>query len=174
MKNNANHSVIFFSVYTNVYRNLLKPDKYKDIIVKQLFSFVEENGITLNAFVVMPSHFYIMWQVIDSDGSDILFNSLLKKITREIIYDLEKNHPVVLLCPQKGKQDINTHFWKFQIDELLFHNDNSYYQKLDYIHNNPVRKGLCEKAEEYRHSSAWYGKSVKTGHDGIFDLNIYK
>ncbi|MDZ4758873.1 MAG: hypothetical protein SGJ10_12150 [Bacteroidota bacterium] len=31
-------------------------------------------------------------------------------------------------------------------------------QKLDYIHNNPVKKGLCELPEDYKYSSAAYYK----------------
>jgi hypothetical protein len=29
-------------------------------------------------------------------------------------------------------------------------------QKLDYIHNNPVKAGLCQLPEEYKYSSAGY------------------
>jgi hypothetical protein len=86
-----------------------------------------------------------------SDSADLLLNNLLKKITRDIVYDPEKNHPVVLSCQQKG---INIHFSKYKIDELLFQNGHVYHQMLDYIYNSPVRKGLFEKAEDYKYSFA--------------------
>lgn len=154
MKNNTNDSVNFCSVYSNAHRDLLKPDKYKDIIVKRLFSFVEDNGIVLNAFVIMPSHFYMIWQALGYDCSDVLLNNLLKKITRDIVYDLEKNHPVVLPIHNRYSQQIENHLWHYQLSAFVFNDEQAYQQKLDYIHNTPVRKGLCVKAEEYKYSSA--------------------
>ena len=154
MKNNTTDSVNFCSVYSNAHRDLLRPDKYKDIIVKRLFSFVEDNDIVLNAFVIMPSHFYMIWQAQSDIHMDELLRQFLKKITRNIIYDLQKNHPVILPIHKRCSQQIENYFWHYQLSALVFNDEHAYQQKLDYIHNTPVRKGLCAKAEEYRYSSA--------------------
>ena len=35
-------------------------------------------------------------------------------------------------------------------------------QKLEYIHNNPIRAGLCKEAEDYKYSSArFYNRNEK-------------
>jgi len=43
-------------------------------------------------------------------------------------------------------------------------------QKLDYIHNNPVRAGIVDKAEEYRYSSARDFYGVK----GLIELTDFE
>jgi hypothetical protein len=56
------------------------------------------------------------------------------------------------------------------------HNTNKgegvFWQKLDYLHNNPVKAGLCKLPEDYKYSSArFYEKNEKdwvflTHHEG--------
>lgn len=153
MKTIASHHFQLFTVYTNEYSNLLKPDKYKNIVVQQLRSFVEKNNIVVKAFVIMHGHIDIILQKNCGDNADVIPNAFLKKITQLIIYDLQKNHPIVLHHQKKYTREIERHFWRYQIEDLVL-DAYVYQQKLNYIHAQPVKAGLCEKAEDYRYSSA--------------------
>lgn len=42
-----------------------------------------------------------------------------------------------------------------------------FYQKIDYIHNNPVRAGLCKFPEDYKYSSASYYET------GVDDFGLF-
>ena len=44
-------------------------------------------------------------------------------------------------------------------------------QKVDYIHNNPVKAGLCKFGEDYQYSSA---KFYETGNDDWGFITHYK
>ncbi|MBK9327728.1 MAG: hypothetical protein IPM95_00145 [Sphingobacteriales bacterium] len=46
-----------------------------------------------------------------------------------------------------------------------------YKQKLDYIHNNPLKAGLCASEEEYKYSSAGYYKQNKMDWDFLTNAN---
>jgi hypothetical protein len=46
------------------------------------------------------------------------------------------------------------HIWQQGYDDLGVYNPKVVRTKLNYIHNNPVRKGLVEKPEDYLYSSA--------------------
>jgi REP element-mobilizing transposase RayT len=55
---------------------------------------------------------------------------------------------------------------KYKIWQTGFYDFNIYSpeklnQKLKYIHNNPVKAGLCVESEEYPFSSAWYYAEMK-------------
>ena len=46
------------------WKHLLKPDKYKKIITDSLEFLSLESSIRVYAFVVMPNHFHLIWQMI--------------------------------------------------------------------------------------------------------------
>jgi hypothetical protein len=49
------------------------------------------------------------------------------------------------------------------VDSLLVKNTNKGVGKLEYIHYNPVKAGLCNLPEEYKYSSAqYYEENVRT------------
>ncbi len=53
----------YFTATTLEWKHLLKPDKYKDIIVSSLQFLVKENRIKVYGFAVMSNHIHIIWQV---------------------------------------------------------------------------------------------------------------
>jgi putative transposase len=44
-------------------KKLLKPDKYKDIIINSLRFLAEENRAKIFAFVIMNNHIHLSWQM---------------------------------------------------------------------------------------------------------------
>jgi len=62
---------------------------------------------------------------------------------------------------------------EFQVWQESFHpkellTEEILQQKVDYIHMNPVRKGLVDKPEDWKYSSAGY---YATGVNGLLHLN---
>lgn len=167
MKNNTSHHLHLFSAYTNKCGFLLSYDKYKSIVAEQLHSFSEENNISLRAFVIMPGYFHIIWEIRLQDKIDLLQLGFLKRITKCIVYDLQKNHPVILPRQKKYSQAIEIFFWKHSINDLIPVDDNIFKQKLNYIHNVPVKAGLCSKPELYKYSSAQYYQTGEKKFNGF-------
>jgi putative transposase len=52
------------------------------------------------------------------------------------------------------KNDRAYHFWKRCAKSKELYDDDIFEQKLEYIHHNPVKAGLCNLPEEYIYSSA--------------------
>ncbi|MEO5945263.1 MAG: hypothetical protein ABIP79_00490 [Chitinophagaceae bacterium] len=52
-------------------------------------------------------------------------------------------------------------FWRQDNQPMKFFRGYFAFQKLNYIHQNPVEAGIVEKAEEYLYSSAKYFFSKK-------------
>ena len=45
-------------------------------------------------------------------------------------------------------------FWKKNALSIELYTEKVFMQKLEYIHENPVKAGMCQYAEEYKYSSA--------------------
>ncbi len=54
------------------------------------------------------------------------------------------------------KKDRDYQFWKRRPLSVELYSELVYWQKIDYIHDNPVKAGLCKYPEEYKYSSAKY------------------
>jgi putative transposase len=63
-------------------------------------------------------------------------------------------HPNVLKLFVSTQKDRNYHFWKRRPLSIDLFTNYVIFQKLDYIHNNPVNAGLCKYPEQYEFSSA--------------------
>ena len=53
----------FFTASIKGRYKLLEHDKYKDIVISSLRFLVEEKRIRLFAFVIMPDHIHLIWQM---------------------------------------------------------------------------------------------------------------
>ncbi len=155
----------FFTATILEWKHLLKPDKFKDIIISSLQFLITDKRIIVYGFVIMSNHIHIICQVEDTyDVSDVQ-HSFMKYTAQMILKELRNNHPNVLSLFKVKAADR-----KYQIGErnplsVSLWNRSVFEQKLDYIHYNPVRANLVSVPEAYRYSSAEFyikGKSEWT------------
>ena len=57
--------------------HLLKEDIYKQIVVDSFQWLVEEKKCIINAFVIMPNHFHLIWKISDGCWTKTLFRQKL-------------------------------------------------------------------------------------------------
>jgi putative transposase len=53
----------FFTATILEWKKLLKPEKYKDIILRSLQFPVENKRVKVNGFVIMDNHIHLIWQM---------------------------------------------------------------------------------------------------------------
>ena len=141
---------------------------YRHIIIESLQYCQHEKGLVIYAWVLMSNH---RLMIVGSKGknkvSDILrdfkkFTS--KEIVRTLLVESTESRRDWMLnrFEYAGKNDkkiTNYRFWQEGNNaQEIFLND-YFNQKLNYIHENPVKAELVNRAEEYRYSSAidWAG-----------------
>ncbi|MBK7883284.1 MAG: transposase [Chitinophagaceae bacterium] len=144
----------FFTATNLEWKKLLQPDKYKDIIIESLKFLVEDGRIRLFAFVIMDNHLHLIWQMQASIEPEAVQRDFLKYTAQQIKKDLLKNHPAVLAHFRVGAKDRIYQFWERNALSVELHTAKVFQQKLDYIHYNPVRAGICSLPEEYKYSTA--------------------
>ena len=146
----------FFTATIHNNQHLLKPHKYKRIITDSLWFLYQNKRVYVYAFVVMINHLHIIWQMRAGHERKEVQRDFLKFTGQSIKFDLAKNHPKVLPYFQVDLKDRKYQFWQRNPLSIDLFTPKVFDQKLCYIHENPVRAGLCTLPEEYRFSSAGF------------------
>ena len=151
----------FFTATILEWKKLLQPDKYKTIVTESLSYLVKENRVTINAFVIMDNHLHLIWQAINGHTPQQIQHSFLKYTAQKIKFDLEKHHPDVLKHFKVDAADRTYQIWERNALSIDLYTEEVFFQKLDYLHYNPVEAGLCLNIEDYHFSSAkFYAKGI--------------
>lgn len=129
-----------------------------NIIADSLKYCRKEKGLRIHGYVIMPNHIHTILSARDGNLSDILRD--FKRFTsRRISEQLEESHNMKLLryfstaAARAGKG--NDHkVWRSGSHPIALYSDDLFDQKLNYIHQNPVRKGYVDVPEHWLFSSA--------------------
>jgi len=79
----------------------------------------------------------------------------LKYTAQQIKFNLiDSGHEVELQKYVSSQHDRSYHFWERRPFKATMYNRKVAEQKLDYMHYNPVKAGLCEDTIDYKYSSA--------------------
>ena len=150
--------VRFFTATMLKWQHLLKPDKYKQVIVDSMKFLVDDNRAWIYGFVVMPNHIHLLWRINNGHEEKSVQRDFLKFTAQTIKSDLTANHPKVLDYFKSTQKDRKYQFWERRPYSSTMYNRLVVEQKLDYMHNNPVvpRWKLAEEPGCYHFSSARY------------------
>jgi REP element-mobilizing transposase RayT len=133
---------------------LFTQDSYRTIVLDSLAHLRQHKHAQLNAFVVMPTHLHaVLWPDDAADISSILRN--FKRHTSRAISRLaEQQNAVETLDTfiHAREQNLASES-KYQVWQEGSHPEAIFSlefarQKLNYIHNNPVKAGLVGRPEE--------------------------
>ncbi len=133
-------------------------------IMTDSLTFCHHNkGLRVNAFVVMPTHFHaILFH--DSFQADALEKSVVefRKFTGRSLADFcMTNLPKCFgdTLRLEAGADRDRRLWQPSRHPELINTESFWQTKIDYLHENPVRKGLVAKPEHWRFSSAAFWMS---------------
>jgi len=130
------------------------------IVTESLNYCHREKALRTNAFVIMPTHLHVI--VFDTAGDTARLQQTLadfRKFTGRSLSDYCMQHGpgcFVQTLREKCTKDRARRFWQPSRHPEGIESEGFWRQKLDYIHENPCRKGLVRRASEWRFSSAAY------------------
>lgn len=154
----------FFTATILEWKTLLQEDKYKKEIIKSLQFLVQQKRIRLYAFVIMNNHIHLIWQPLPGQTLQTIQHSFLKHTAQEIKLHLLQTNINLLEQFKVNAKDRTYQFWERNSLSVELRSSKVFNQKLGYIHNNPVKAGLCGNADDYYYSSA---KFYTTGIDAF-------
>ena len=91
-------------------------------------------GLCVYGYVVMPEHVHLLISEPQRQTLADALKSLKQGVSRRLIADAE-------------------HFWQKRYYDFNVRNYRQFVEKLRYIHRNPVKRGLCERPEDWQWSS---------------------
>jgi REP element-mobilizing transposase RayT len=158
---NAPHYVTFTVVdWVDVFTRRF----YKDIVVDSLNYCIKNKGLEVFAWCLMTNHLHaIMCAEKDFELSAII-RDCKKHISTSVVSAIQtepesRREWMLHRFEWAGKSDKRITKYKFWQESnhaihLSPHSPILFKQKLDYIHDNPVRAGIVDYAQDYVYSSA--------------------
>jgi putative transposase len=155
----------FFTVTCLQSKAILEEDKFKDIIIDSLRFLTRNNRVTVYAFVIMHNHLHMIWQRLGDHNKRDVQRDFLKFTGQQILKQLRNQKSPCLNELYVGAKDRKYQVWERNAFSMPIYTDKFLYQKLEYIHYNPVQAGLCRYPEEYKYSSAGFYYNSKSDFD---------
>ena len=152
----------FFTATILEWKPVLKQEKFKDILMQSLEYLVKDERILLYGFVIMNNHIHLIWQIADKYKPAQVQQSFMKYTAQIILKELRNNHPQVLEHFRVNAKDRKYQVWERKSLSVSLWNRKVFLQKLEYIHNNPVRAGIANLPEQYKYSSASFYETGKS------------
>lgn len=134
---------------------VFRTDKIKQIVSAALNEARKSAEILLFAYVIMPDHLHLI-----TDGSrsvaDVLrfTNGITARRVIDYLKENDFKSSLEKLRQEEKKRKYKYSLWEHHPDAFLLTSETTFMQKVNYIHQNPVRAGLVVKAEDYLYSSA--------------------
>jgi len=156
------HAVHFLTFTVVEWIDVFTRHNYKMVIADALEYCRVHKGLKLYAFCLMSNHIHLVCQTpapfLLTDFIRDFKKHTSKEIVDKIIHEPESRRGWILeQLRYAGKYDqrITTYkFWKEGYHAVQLHTNEMIDQRINYIHENPVRALIVENAEDYLFSSA--------------------
>jgi putative transposase len=163
MSRNASTDELFFVTLTVTnWIDVFTRRLYNDFIIENLAHCQQTKNLNIYAYVIMTNHIHMVANVADGELGNVLrdFKSFTsKKLVPLIANNLQESRRDWMLksfefAGKYNPQNENHQFWQNGNHPVLLYSPAVIQQKIDYIHDNPVRAGFVGSAHEFWYSSA--------------------
>ncbi len=136
---------------------------YKNVLIESLTYCQKEKGMEIIAWCIMTNHIHIVFRSNGERNPEMIIGDFKrytsKKIVKSIIENEMEDRKNFLLNQfmQEGAKSSNVknyQFWQHDSQPIELWSNYVISQKVNYIHQNPVKAGFVSKAEEYKYCSA--------------------
>lgn len=139
---------------------------YKEVIVESLQYCQQEKGLRIHGWCLMTNHLHLLASAKEGFNLSDILRDFKKFTAKKILNDLESNPKesrrkwMLWMFRKAGSENSNNRvyqLWRQDNRPMEVTSNQFFYQKMEYIHYNPVKEGFCYKSEDYPYSSAlWY------------------
>lgn len=149
----TSYKLFFVTTTCNDFLPLLEPQAVKEILVKSLLFCNEKYNAAIVAYALMPEHIHLMIYFKNNSRLSEYMHSFKRFTSREILEYWKTHQPELLKKLEYWHRGMGHKIWQDRFHDLALYSPQVCYAKLNYINNNPVKAGLCEKTEDYEYSS---------------------
>lgn len=155
-------SLYFVSFATINWVDVFTRQTYFDILADSISYCRKEKGMEIFAYCFMPNHIHFIFRD-SNEKPESLLRDFKKYTSRKIIQAIQKNPQesrrdwMLSMFEEAGKKKGNVlknQFWQHHNKPIELWSIKVIKQKINYIHNNPVKSGFVTNAEDWKYSSA--------------------
>ena len=157
---------IYFVTFTVVeWMDVFTRPEYAQYVLDSLRFSQEQRGLMLYGWVLMPNHLHLIVQV--PEGGRWRISDFVRDFKG---YTGKRLVPAIVDNPQESRRrwmnwiftsngkrayaNDEIQFWQYGYHPVELTTEERFFQRLEYIHLNPIRTGLVRQPEHYAYSSA--------------------
>ena len=138
-------------------------NEYKDLFLESVRFCQKNKGLEIHACCIMSSHVHLVFRSIDGQKPELLIGDLKRFTSKAIVQAIKENNResrkefLLDYFLKEGSKTSNVsqyQFWRHDNKPIKLWSNKVIFQKINYVHQNPVEAGLVFRAEDYRYSSA--------------------
>ncbi len=137
------------------------------ILVDSIQFCIQNKHLGVNAYVFMPTHLHaiVFDRQFDQDRLKHTLDDLRKFTGRRLLEHACGHLPECFnaVFESKAGEDRQRRFWQATQHPVGIYSAGFWKQKFEYLHQNPCRKGLVLRPEDWRFSSALYWSRREPG-----------
>ena len=135
---------------------------YAEILIESLKHCKDKLGLELFCWCIMPSHVHLIFRT-TTVNPEVVLGRFKEYTSKQLVKAIKENMKEsrrewmlerFKLATQSHSRNKNYQFWQYGNHPEEIYTNKFMWSKLDYIHLNPVRAGLVEKASHFIYSSA--------------------
>ena len=145
----------FITTKIKDYIKVFETKPYFDIIIENLNFYRKKFGFKLWGYVIMPEHIHLMIYLSGKDDVSKIMEEFKRYTSKQILIQLKKDKKLhliklfTIINPKKEKHMV----WEEGFRSLGIYSEKVFNIKMNYIHNNPLKRGLAGKPEDFIYSS---------------------
>lgn len=172
----SDQSGLYFIIMTVVeWVDIFTRMNYKELIINNLKYCQNNKGLEIYAYVIMTNHIHLIVRSNSDKLSGTLrdFKSYTSKELLKLVSMQEESRQEWILrifsnAAYKHKRNSDFQLWSHENHAELMWSNEFIEEKLDYIHQNPVRNGIVLHPEDYLFSSA----KNYAGEKGVLEVTL--
>ena len=155
------YAMYFLTLQVVFWLDVFTRQNYRDIFIDSLIFCRKNKELDVFGYVIMSNHVHIIVRSKNGKLSDTL-RDLKKYTATQIIEGIENGNESrrkwllseMAFAARKHKRNSHYQFWTHENHAVELSTGQMMDQRLNYIHENPVKAGIVENAEDYLYSSA--------------------
>ena len=152
---------ITFSCYRRL--PLLKTVRARDIFVKELGKVRDEMGFHLIGYVVMPEHVHVLISEPKMGTPSTALQKLKLRVSRKLRKRRRSGGGGQMRLPFDEAGEPLRAFWQARFYDFNVYTNGKKTEKLNYMHANPVIRGLVKHPKDWPWSSWGFYQGGETG-----------
>ena len=149
-----------FSCYRRL--PLLKTVRARNLFVRELARVRAEYGFLLVGYVVMPEHVHLLISEPKKGTPSTVLQMLKQRVSQKLRAKRRDTCGKQLRLAFPGQAENPRSFWQARFYDFNVYTSGKKREKLEYMHRNPVTRGLVEHPKDWPWSSwSFYAKDEK-------------